>query len=217
MTDPMNDDTTTDAGDTKETAATADADGQPAEGQQESDKDYQTLYQEMLTEKRRWERRAKDAARDAKSLREKAKRWDEAEAANQSEAERNAARAEQAETRAKEVLNTAIRAEIRAAALGWASPQDAPRYVDDWSKYVGEDGEIDTDAIAADVAAVLKERPYLAAETEPARRGPSPDPSQGARGGVSIADQIRHAESTGDTREALRLKTEQLLGRRRQG
>lgn len=175
----------------------------------EPGKDYRKLYEQTLAESRKWESRAKDNAA-------KAKKWDKAEEANQTEAERNQARAEEAENRAQAAVNSAVRAEIRAAAHGWASPMDAPRYLDDWSKYVGEDGEIDTDAIAADVAAVLTERPYLAAESEPTRRGPSPDPSQGARGGLSIADQIRHAESTGDTREALRLKTEQLLGRSRQ-
>lgn len=176
----------------------------------EPDKDWRKLYEQAVQQSRKWESRAKSNA-------DKAKQWDQAEEAQRSEAEKHQARAEEAEGRAHAAVNSAIRAEIRAAAHGWASPQDAPRYVDDWSKYVGEDGEIDTDAIAADVAAVLTERPYLAAETEPTRRGPSPDPSQGARGGVSIADQIRHAESTGDTREALRLKTEQLLGRSRQG
>lgn len=219
MTDPINDDTATDGGEdsTEETTAAADGAGQQPEGQQESEKDYRTLYQETLTEKRRWERRAKDHAREAKTYRDKARKWDEAEAANQTEAEHNQARAEEAETRAKTALNSAIRAEIRAAAHGWAKPHDAPRYVDDWSRYVDEDGEIDTDAIAADVGAVLDERPYLASRAEPeARRGPSPDPGQGARGGVSIADQIRHAENQGDYREALRLKTEQLLGRNRQ-
>lgn len=177
----------------------------------EPEKDYRKLYEQLLAQSRKWEDRAKRNA-------DKAKRLDEIEEANKSEADKQAARAQEAEDRAKAAQTAAINAEIRAAAHGWANPQDAPRYLDDKTQYVGEDGEIDLEAIANDVAAVLKERPYLAAgASESDRRGPSPDPGQGHRGGVSIADQIRHAENQGDYREALRLKSEQLLGRSRTG
>ncbi|WP_394360726.1 hypothetical protein [Amycolatopsis sp. SB7-3] len=168
----------------------------------EDEKDYQKLYEQAVAQSRKWESRAREN-------RNKAKQWDEAEEANRTEAEKSAARAEQAEARAKAALTAAVNAEIRAAAHGWATPADAPRYLDEKDRYVGEDGEIDVKAIAADVAAVLKDRPHLAAAT--GRRGPSPDAGQGARGGVSVADQISEAERKGDTREALRLKTQQLL------
>ncbi|AXB41292.1 MULTISPECIES: hypothetical protein [Amycolatopsis] len=174
--------------------------------EQDEEKDFRKLYEQAVTQSRKWESRAREN-------RDKAKKWDEAEEANRSEAEKSAARAEAAEARAKAAITAAINAEIRAAAHGWATPADAPRYLDEKDRYVTDDGEIDTKAISEDVAAVLKERPHLAA-AEGGRRGPNPDPGQGHRGGVSVADQIREAEGKGDHREALRLKTQQLLDRK---
>ncbi|MFE0021914.1 hypothetical protein [Amycolatopsis sp. NPDC059021] len=198
-----------DGGNTDTTQPSADtASQQPAEqptdaeSTQDDDRDYRKLYEQAVAQSRKWESRAREN-------RDKAKKWDEAEEANRTEAERSAARAEQAEARAKSAIIAAVNAEIRAAALGWATPADAPRYIDDKQRYIGEDGEIDVAMIAEDVAAVLKERPHLAAVNS--RRGPAPDPGQGHRGGLSVADQIREAERRGDHREALRLKTAQLL------
>ncbi|SFO82586.1 hypothetical protein SAMN05421810_10184 [Amycolatopsis arida] len=173
--------------------------------QEEQEKDYRKLYEQVLAQSRKWESRAKENSA-------KAKRLDEIEEANRTEAEKHQARAEQAEARARAAITSAINAEIRAAAHGWANPADAPRYLDDKDRYVGDNGEIDLAAIAEDVAAVLKDRPHLAA-AEAGRRGPNPDPGQGHRGGLSISDQIREAERKGDHREALRLKTQQLLAR----
>ncbi|ONI87363.1 hypothetical protein ALI22I_23370, partial [Saccharothrix sp. ALI-22-I] len=101
-------------------------------------------------------------------------------------------------------------AEIRAAASGWADPTDAPRYLDDRDRYIGEDGRVDTAAIAADLAAVLAQRPHLARVDGPRR--PAPDPSQGQRqGGPSgIAEQIREAEARGDWATAISLKNQRL-------
>jgi hypothetical protein len=182
----------------------------PAGGEAESTTDYRKLYEDTLSQSRKWEQRAKSNASKAKKL-------DEIEAANRSESEQAAERAEQAEARAKSAVTAAVNAEIRAAAHGWANPGDAPRYLDDKDRYIGDDGEVDTDAIAVDVATVLKDRPYLAVSTTDSRgkRGPSPDPGQGARGGTSLAEQIRAAEAKGDHRAALRLKTQQLLAARR--
>lgn len=59
---------------------------------------------------------------------------------------------------------------------------------------------------------MLTERPHLAAPSAEKRRGPSPDPAQGARGTATVAEQIRDAEKRGDHREALRLKTANMLG-----
>lgn len=181
--------------------------GQPTDTTSEQDeKDYQKLYEQAVSQSRKWESRAKENT-------SKAKQWDAAAEANRTEAEKSTARAEQAEARAKTALTSAVNAEIRAAAHGWATPGDAPRYLDDKTRYVTEDGEIDTTAIAEDVAAVLKDRPHLAV-AEATRRGPQPDASQGTRAGLSISDQIREAERKGDIREALRLKTAQLLDRK---
>jgi hypothetical protein len=176
----------------------------------EPEKDFQKLYQETLTEQRKWERRAKDNTA-------KAKQWDDAEKANQSATEQATARATEAEAKATKALHAAIAAEIKAAAADWANPADAPRFLDDKDSYVNADGEIDTTAIAKDVAAILTDRPFLAKTPTAAppapdgRGGHRPDPAQGHRGGVSLADEIRAAEVKGDVRGALALKTRQLL------
>lgn len=194
----------TETGQQNQTGDTGDEGGEKST----SDKtDFEALYKQLQGQARKWETRAKDNAG-------KAKKWDEAEAANRSETEQAADRAEKAEARATAALTSAVNAEIRAAAHGWATPADAPRYLDDKARYVGEDGEIDTTSIAEDVAAVLTDRPHLAAAKD-GRRGPAPDASQGARGGTSIADQIRDAERKGDHRTALALKTQQLLDTRK--
>lgn len=205
-------DNTTDS--SQQQGETAEQQSGSTEGQQQStseDADYRKLYEDTLAQSRKWESRAKENAG-------KAKKWDDAEEANRTEAEKHSHRADQAEARARAATTAAINAEIRAAAHGWANPADAPRYMDDKDRYVGDNGEIDLKAIAEDTAAVLNDRPHLAAAAaEEPRRGPQPDPGQGARGGLTVADQIRDAESKGDTREALRLKSQQLLGDRRSG
>ncbi|MBB5801134.1 hypothetical protein F4560_000902 [Saccharothrix ecbatanensis] len=101
-------------------------------------------------------------------------------------------------------------AEIRAAASGWADPTDAPRYLDNRDRYLGEDGTVDTAAITADLAAVLAQRPHLARVDGPRR--PAPDPSQGQRqGGPSgVAEQIREAEARSDWATAISLKNQRL-------
>ena len=175
-------------------------------GTEKAEPDYKALYEKTLSESRKWESRSKENAG-------KARKWDDAEAANRTEAEQAADRAEKAEARAKAAVTSAVNAEIRAAAASWTTPADAVRYLDDKDRYIGDDGEIDTKAIAEDVAAVAKDRPYLLAAA--GKRGPNPDPGQGARGSASITDQIRDAERKGDHRTALALKAQQLLGAKR--
>jgi hypothetical protein len=175
----------------------------------QTEPDYKALYeqtQDKLT----------TAEQTARTHRDKAKRLDEIEAEQQTDTEKAAARAEQAEKQVTELRRRAVDAEIRAAASGWATPGDAPLYLPDRDKYVREDGEIDTAAITADLAAVLAGRPHLARVDGPRR--PAPDPSQGARpGAVATLDtQIVAAEKSGDWREAIRLKAHQALDLARQ-
>ncbi|MER5262257.1 hypothetical protein ABTZ99_09280 [Actinosynnema sp. NPDC002837] len=161
--------------------------------------DYRALYEEART-------KLTSAEAKAREHREKARRLDEIESANKTDAEKAAERATAAEAQLAALRRLAVDAEIRAAASGWADPTDAPRYVDDRDRYLSEDGTVDTAAIAADLAAVLAQRPHLARVDGPRR--PAPDPSQGQRqGGPSgVAEQIREAESRGDWATAISLK-----------
>lgn len=58
--------------------------------------------------------------------------------------------------------------------------------------------------LAADADALLALFPAAGPRT------PAPDPTQGARGPVDIDQQIRDAEASGDSREAIRLKRQRL-------
>ncbi|GAB3873796.1 hypothetical protein GCM10029964_014660 [Kibdelosporangium lantanae] len=165
--------------------------------------DYKALYEQTTAKLR-------TAEQTARTHRDKARKLDELEAAQQTETEKAAARAEAAEQQVAELRRRAVDAEIRASATGWADPADAPLYVADRDKFVREDGAIDTAAITAELAAVLATRPHLARVDGPRR--PAPDPSQGAHSGTpqGLTEQIAEAERTGDWITAISLKNQLL-------
>lgn len=104
--------------------------------------------------------------------------------ASKSDLEKAEAKLAAAEKLAADTAARAVKAEVKAAAGEWADPADAPRYLDDLSKYI-TDGVIDEDAISADLAAVLEAKPHLKKATEVVKpKAPKPDPSQGNRGAV---------------------------------
>lgn len=117
-------------------------------------------------EARKWEKRAKANA-------DKAKRLDEIEAANKSDAERLAAERDQHAERATKAIQRAIRAEVRAAAgtLRFRDPADALRLLD-VDDLVDDDGEVDDDAVMSKLRKIAKDKPYLIADDQaPARSG----------------------------------------------
>lgn len=137
-------------------------------------------------------------------------RVDEFEDRDKSEIDRATARLQEAERTAQSYRDRAVRAEVRAlAATAFADPEDAAAFLD-LSRYV-EGGEIDTEAIQADLSELLSRKPHLAKPTGP--RVPQPDPSQGARsdGPAGLDEQIREAEQKGDVRLALHLQNQKLL------
>lgn len=165
--------------------------------------DYKALYEQAQA-------KLTKAEQTARTHRDKAKKLDDLEAAQQTETEKAAARAAAAEEQVTALRRRALDAEIRAAATGWADPSDAPRYLDDHDRYLSDDGSIDTEAITTDLAAVLLARPHLARVDGPRR--PAPDPAQGARqsGPVGLAGQLAAAEKAGDWSTAIRLKNQRL-------
>jgi hypothetical protein len=178
-------------------ATTPQAPAEPAE------LDYKALYEQAQT-------KLTKAEQTARTHRDKARKLDDLEAAQQTETEKAAARATVAEQQLTALRHRAIDAEIRAAATGWADPTDAPCYLDDRERYLREDGVIDTEAITADLAGVLLARPHLARVDGPRR--PAPDPAQGSRqsGPVGTAAQLADAEARGDWATAIRLKNQRL-------
>ena len=79
-----------------------------------------------------------------------------------------------------------VRSEIKAAAKGkLADPADAFRFIDSTTFAVGDDGEVDESAIATAIDELLREKPYLAAQS---KQGPWGSADQGPRGGGKSAD-----------------------------
>ncbi|NKE61751.1 hypothetical protein FXN61_35330, partial [Lentzea sp. PSKA42] len=133
-------------GDTNPAPETAAPPATPGEqpGGPPAEPDYKALYEQATAKLTT----AETAARENS---EKAKRLDEIEAANKTEAERANDRATAVEKQLATIRRFAVDAEIRAAATGWADPTDAPRYLDDRDRYISEDGTVDTAAITADL------------------------------------------------------------------
>lgn len=125
----------------------------------------------------KWKKQARDNEARAKANAEKAKRLDALEESQKTEAEKLAAAKEAADKRAATATARAVKAEVKAAAAEFADPTDAQALLGDLTKYASDDGEIDADAIAKDLADLLERKPHL--RKAPARTGPRPDPSQG--------------------------------------
>lgn len=110
------------------------------------------------------------------------KRIREFEDRDKSELDKATSKAEEATKAAERATKRAVLAEVKAAAGAFADPEDAAAFLD-LSTYTGDDGEIDTEAIASDLDALLERKPHLrkpAAEPQK-KKAPKPDPGQGAR------------------------------------
>lgn len=106
------------------------------------------------------------AEKETKAL---ADRLAKLEEANQSEAEKAIAAArEEGKREALTAANARIlRAEISAVAAGkLADPSDALSFLDLSEFEIGDDGEVDRKAIASAIDALVKQKPYLAADAK---------------------------------------------------
>lgn len=126
-------------------------------------------------------REAEREARDLKAERDNANK----EPAEQAlDLARREAAAEATSAANKRIL----RSEVRAAAKGrLADPSDAFAYLDLDEFEVGEDGDVDSEAIEDAISDLLKRKPYLAADTGEKFRGGA---DQGARGKGSAPSQL---------------------------
>lgn len=165
-------------------------------------------------EAERWKRQSRENEARAKANAEAAKKLAQIEEDQKTEAEKAADRVAAAEARAAKAAERAVASSIKAAATGrFADAQDA---VDALARgsFIGADGEIDEDAIAAALDDLLERKPHWRAESGP--RIPRPDPSQGPRPGgtVNIDDQIREAQSKGDWKTVLHLQNSKFANAR---
>ncbi|MFF4536550.1 hypothetical protein [Streptomyces aureus] len=122
------------------------------------------------------------AAAEKRRADDLARKVAEFEDRDKSELEKATTKAERLEAAAAKATARAVKAEVKAAAAEFADPEDAAAFLD-LSTYTSDDGEIDTEAISADLEALLERKPHLrkAAASEPKRPAPKPDPGQGAR------------------------------------
>jgi hypothetical protein len=103
-----------------------------------------------------------------------------------------------------------LTAEVKAAASGFANPADALAFIDR-DGLVGDDGTVDEAAIAERLAAVLAEKPYLAATPGKTPAPQVPKGSQGTPGVLSLDDQILEAQAKGDVKKFMALNSQKLL------
>jgi len=112
--------------------------------------------------------------------------------ASKSELEKAQEAAQKNAERAQALLNRAVQAEVKALASGFADPEDAHVFLD-VKKYAADGGDIDTEAIKADLADLLARKPHLG--KSPQSRVPAPNPAQGSSGGgQSGAPQLSEAD-----------------------
>ncbi|MFE9949297.1 hypothetical protein ACFYRJ_17400 [Streptomyces sp. NPDC005531] len=124
----------------------------------------------------------KTAAVEKKRADDLARKVAEFEDRDKSDLDKATDKAERAAEAAAKATARAVRAEVKAAAAEFADPEDAAAFLD-LAAYTSDDGEIDTEAISADLEALLERKPHLrrpAAEPEK-KKQPKPDPGQGAR------------------------------------
>ena len=114
----------------------------------------------------------------------KAAEYDRLAEASKTAEERAQGLATAAEERASKLLNRAVSAEVKAAASGFADPDDAAAFLD-LTKYATPDGDVDTEALKTDLADLLVRKPHLG--KTPGSRLPAPNPAQGSSGSGSAA------------------------------
>jgi hypothetical protein len=136
----------------------------------------------------------KTAAAEKKRADDLARKVQEFEDAQKSEAEKLAAKVERSAQREAKATARAVSAEVRAAAGEFADPGDAVDVLmRDPSQYVDADGEIDMDAIETALTDLLGRKPHWK-KPEPAapvvepKQKLKPDPGQGSRGAPAPVD-----------------------------
>lgn len=131
----------------------------------------------------------KVAAAEKKRADDLARKVAEFEDRDKSELDKATSKAEKAAERADKATKRAVLAEVKAAAKEFADVDDAAAFLD-LTSYTDDDGDIDTEAIQADLDALLERKPHLrkpAGEPEK-KKQPKPDPGQGARPAEPPAD-----------------------------
>lgn len=178
----MSDDPTPDAPDTPGQPAAPQV---PPQSDPKPDTDAAKL-QQALGRERELRKAAEKQARENAAYRARAEELEAATATDMEKAVKSAR--EEGRREARDAANaklTAAEARALAAAAKFRDPHDAARFLDLTDVAVTDSGDVDTDLIAARLARLAQDKPYLVAtDTPPAEppapRTPKPDPSQGS-------------------------------------
>ncbi|MGA5635072.1 hypothetical protein [Streptomyces lydicamycinicus] len=147
---------------TTETAGAAETTGEqkPATGGNEPTAEQRLAALEA--ERDKWQGLSRKNEERAKANAEKAKRFDELDAASKSDVEKATERATKAEGQISALRQRAVRAEVKAlAAKSFADPSDAAAFLD-LGEYVDDEGDVDTKGIEKALGDLLKSKPHLA-------------------------------------------------------
>ncbi|MFE2164882.1 hypothetical protein ACFXB3_07380 [Streptomyces sp. NPDC059447] len=163
----------------------ADPEPEPEGADQLGDKGKQALDR-MKAEKADAKRAAAAEKKRADDLVRKVAEFEDRD---KSELDKATDKAQRLAEQAAKATKRAVLAEVKAAASAFADPEDAAAFLD-LTSYAGDDGEIDTDTIAADLEALLERKPHLRrqAPEPPKPPAPKPDPGQGPRPNDPPAD-----------------------------
>ena len=114
-----------------------------------------------------WKQRAKQAEAAQRAAEAKALQLEESQRLSESERKAlEARRAIESEALAK-ANDRILRSEVRAAAAAkLADPADALTFLDLTQFQVGDDGDVDSDAIAQAIDGLLRSKPYLSAQSQ---------------------------------------------------
>jgi hypothetical protein len=148
-----------------------------------SEKPAEAAETDWKAEARKWEQRAKDNASKLKDAEPIVSQWKQLEEASKTELQRVQEEATRWQTEASTWRTTAVSSRVETlASSDFADPSDAVTGLGDPAKYLDAGGQIQEEAIRADLAALLERKPHWRkADQAPAGpRVPAPNPAQGS-------------------------------------
>jgi hypothetical protein len=136
------------------------------------------------TEARKWEQRAKDNKKALDEAKPVLDQWKQLEEASKTETQRAQEEATRWQTEAQTWRTAAVSSRVETlASSDFADPSDALSGLGDPAKYLDAGGQINEDAIKADLSALLERKPHwrrAADQAAAAPRIPAPNPAQGS-------------------------------------
>lgn len=158
------------------TSGDTDADDKPQEGKPAEEPFDAARAQAKI---RKANQEAANLRKRLKELEPLAAKAKEIEDAQKTEAERLQAQLADREKQITQIRKRAVKSEVRSMAAEEFADKTDPEAHLDLDSYIGDDGDIDTDQIKADLADLLERKPHLGKPVKEAeRKRPAPDKTQ---------------------------------------